>query len=138
MCYINSITSLKLYNLESFSSYIFDLNTNYLESIIGIQISDNGYGTYYYKPNNTAFQSMNITVETSKITDFSISGLIDINFNDLCKKFGKYREAYSHYDDLYFYFFNEYEHTFKVICRFDKQIGKMDKFENLKYIWIKK
>ena len=43
----------------------------------------------------------------SKIKSIVFYGLIPITPKDVFQSFGKFREAYSFRDDLYFYFFNE-------------------------------
>ena len=43
----------------------------------------------------------------NKIKNILFNGVIDINPQELVLVFGTFREGYSIYDDLYFYFFNE-------------------------------
>ncbi|WP_346320982.1 hypothetical protein [Chitinophaga sp. YIM B06452] len=48
-----------------------------------------------------------IDCEGEEIKSMTFSGSIDITFKEFSDKYGEYRETYSRYDDLYFYFFNE-------------------------------
>ena len=42
------ISSLTLHNLESFTEYMFGLDTDCLEDTIGEEINDNNFGTRFF------------------------------------------------------------------------------------------
>lgn len=106
---MNSTKKLDLFFLEEF---INKQILNYRDSkdiILQLGTVDkvNIDNIYFLTPYNQNLNKIILCFEKEKLNFITILAEFDFNFLDLIKKYGIYREFYSHYDDTYFYFFNE-------------------------------
>lgn len=129
---INSIKELNIVTLEKLINCIQSNNEMFVLSL-GIEKMNNGFGTYFYELNNSVFNIISIHMERKNITEVNFSGIFNLFFSDIVDKYGEYRKEYSHYDETYFYFFNEnIEEEASISCKLDYDIDKNKK----KYIPI--
>lgn len=134
------------------------LNLFFLEDFIGKQVclkkgkndivlklgnidKINNNNTYFLTPHDKGLKKIIIYFEKDKTKSITILAEFDFYFIDIVKKYGSYREHYSHYDDTYFYFFNEkneipyfieYEHDTKYDVT---DMSKKDLIKKVKIIF---
>lgn len=105
----DEIKDFNLSILNTVISYITinDINIEQLINELGCIRSRNEIGTIVVQPKNSIFNTILLSVDDSYLKCISFHGKLSFSLNDLKNKYGKFREVYSNYDDLYFYFFNE-------------------------------
>lgn len=131
---------LKIENFFSFFEYIKCKRKYFREFIneIGTLSIDNGYGTYFIKPDSKFYRSIVLNVEEDTLKSIDLIGDFKFSFNDINEKYGQYREAYSFRDDMCFYYFNELTNEdFIIELNFDSKIdlGKEFNLEQIKFIF---
>lgn len=85
-------------------------------------INENGNGSYFIQPTNKNIKKIIFNFNDETIKSIFVYADFDFNFNFLCSFFGDYREVYSPYDNLYFYYFNEnndfnFYLCFRTVCQ---------------------
>lgn len=105
----DEITDFNLSILDKVIRHITDkeIDIEQLVNALGSVRSCNEIGTIVVEPRNPIFNTILLSVDDSYLKSISFHGKLSFSLNDLKNKYGKFREVYSKYDDLYFYFFNE-------------------------------
>lgn len=106
---ISNETSLNFNSLLSIINYlnkrrffIVDLKRE-----LGIETSNNGYGTSFINPSNKIFSRIEVHVDKDEIESVTMYGKFEFSFTDLIQYWGPYRKVFVPYDNLNHYFFNE-------------------------------
>jgi hypothetical protein len=105
---IADIDSLNPDTLPLFIDWLLIAKQNpaQLESVLGEKIMQNGFGTFWFKPENPIFITFSLHYDNAQIVSSEIIGTFDLTFQHLQEKYGAFSTHYSHYDDLYFHSFN--------------------------------
>lgn len=100
-----------------------EIDIEQLVNALGSIRSRNEVGTIVVEPKNKIFSTIVLSIKADDLKSISFHGKLSFSLNDLNNKYGKFRQAYSAYDGLYFYFFNEQTGQVIVHCSEHKLNG---------------
>jgi hypothetical protein len=142
------ITQISITKIEEIANEIQKINydCNELRGLISGEINyqkvNDTYNKIIIEKVSDTIKTVVIDCDSSKIKSIAFYGSLNIQAKELFYLFKIYREHYSIYDDLYFYFFNEKKSSGNYILSFFESSAKKNRIKesdehlsNLMFSW---
>jgi hypothetical protein len=109
---------------------------------LGVEESNNGFGSVFLKPFGDNFKRIIIQQKNNSVESITFFGEFNISFIDLVDLFGEFEKKYSHNEDHYYYHFvNNNRHplgNISIRTYSSNDVSKINNWDlkNIAILWL--
>lgn len=135
---LKTITQIGKSNIQELIDFLNESKdkVDFVSENVGVLRLDNEYGSKFYDPFNSLFNTICLFSENDHVNYVSLIGFFEISMKELVDLYGDYRLHFSSRDELFFYFFNEQSETHPTISvTSSNELFPDSKIKNLQFRW---